>query len=112
VEIVRQIEAEGLYPQADYAFDQYEIWAFSKVVRLKKYGRKRLVIMHEKPDLSDSYQIRINYPLIAPATRSLGYASKVRLRRLQNKGFNQPGFGIRGANRVSESMPAGVPGNS
>ena len=28
-------------------------WAFSKVVRLKKYGRKRLVIMHEKEDLSD-----------------------------------------------------------
>jgi hypothetical protein len=118
VDIVRQIEAEGLYPQADYAFDQgvlshpltvviasagkhwvseiektrlilwrdqwqqvqqvaeqlrqqhresfvhkhvrcrnqemREIWAFSKVVRLKKYGRKRLVIVHEKADLSDS----------------------------------------------------------
>lgn len=118
VDIVREIEAEGLYPQADYAFDQgvlshplavlietsgkhwvseiektrlilwqdkwqqvqkvaeylhqehpesfvykrvrcrnnemREIWAFSKVVRLKKYGRKRLVIIHEKADLSDS----------------------------------------------------------
>ena len=31
-----------------------EIWAFTKVVRLKKYGRKRLVIVHEQADLSDS----------------------------------------------------------
>lgn len=31
-----------------------EIWAFTKVVRLKKYGRKRLVIVHETPDLSDA----------------------------------------------------------
>lgn len=118
VEIVKQIEAEGNYPQADYAFDQgvltveltnliesvgkhwvseiektrlilwegqwiqaqlidehltqnhpdsfrykkvscrndemREIWAFSKVVRLKKYGRKRLTIIHEKADLSDT----------------------------------------------------------
>jgi hypothetical protein len=27
--------------------------AFTKVVRLKRYGRKRLVIVHEQPDLSD-----------------------------------------------------------
>jgi hypothetical protein len=117
VDIVRQIEAEGFYPQADYAFDQgvlshplttliescdkhwvseiektrlivwhgqwqqvqgvaedlkqdhpesfqhktvrcrnneiREIWVFSKVVRLKKYGRKRLAIVHERADLSD-----------------------------------------------------------
>jgi hypothetical protein len=31
-----------------------EYWAFTKTVRLKRYGRKRLVIVHEKPDLSDS----------------------------------------------------------
>ena len=118
VEIVRQIEAEGQFPQANYAFDQgvlsrplteeiessgkhwvtevekwrnimwngqwqrvdevekelrkehpqsfrhesvrcrngekKEIWAFSKVVRLKNYGRKRLVIIHEQSDLSDT----------------------------------------------------------
>ncbi len=30
-----------------------EIWAFTKVIRLKKSGRKRLVIVHEKSDLSD-----------------------------------------------------------
>jgi hypothetical protein len=30
-----------------------EYWAFTKVVRLKRYGRKRLVIVHEKADLSD-----------------------------------------------------------
>jgi len=117
VEIVSQIEMEGQFPHADYAFDQgvlsrpltelieakdkhwvteversrnimwngqwqrvdqvaeglktahpdsfrhksvrcrnnepREIWAFTKVVRLKKYGRKRLMITHEKSDLSD-----------------------------------------------------------
>ena len=31
-----------------------EIWAFTKVVRLRKFGRKRLVIVHEQQDLSDS----------------------------------------------------------
>jgi hypothetical protein len=30
-----------------------EYWAFTKVVRLKRYGRKRLVIVHETADLSD-----------------------------------------------------------
>ncbi|MEO0804419.1 MAG: hypothetical protein AAFY57_19430 [Cyanobacteria bacterium J06642_2] len=30
------------------------IWAFTKGVRLKKYGRKRLVIVHEHQDLSDT----------------------------------------------------------
>ena len=30
-----------------------EYWAFTKVVRLKRYGKKRLVIVHEKSDLSD-----------------------------------------------------------
>jgi hypothetical protein len=117
VDIVKQLEAEGNFPDADYAFDQgvltreltqviegagkhwvseiecsrnifwegrwqrvdeiakqlkiehpesfrhkqvrcrngeiREIWAFSKTVRLKKYGRKRLVIVHETQDLSD-----------------------------------------------------------
>jgi hypothetical protein len=28
-------------------------WAFTKVVRLKRYGRKRLVIVHEQAELSD-----------------------------------------------------------
>jgi hypothetical protein len=30
-----------------------ECWAFTKTVRLKRYGRKRLVIVHETSDLSD-----------------------------------------------------------
>ena len=30
------------------------MWAFTKVVRLKRYGRKRLVIGHEQADLSDA----------------------------------------------------------
>jgi len=33
--------------------EERQYWAFTKVVRLKKYGRKRLVIVHEQEDLSD-----------------------------------------------------------
>jgi hypothetical protein len=29
-------------------------WAFTKTLRLKRYGRKRLVIMHQQEDLSDA----------------------------------------------------------
>jgi len=118
VEVVRQIETEGQFPAADYAFDNgvltlaltrliegsgkhwvtelecsrhinwqghwrrvdevaqdlrqqhpesfrpvmvrcrngetKSFWAFSKVVRLKRYGRKRLVIVHEQADLADA----------------------------------------------------------
>jgi hypothetical protein len=118
VEIVKQLEEEGHFPHADYAFDngvltreltqlieskgkhwvseiessrlilwqdqwrrvdevaaelrhqhpesfrqvsvrcrngaQKEFWAFTKTVRLKKYARKRLVMVHERADLSDS----------------------------------------------------------
>ena len=117
LELVRQIESEGNFPDANYAFDNgvlsleltcfielcgkqwvselecsrniqwrgswvrldalaselrenhpesfriervvcrngetKDYWAFTKVVRLKRYGRKRLVIAHEKEDLSD-----------------------------------------------------------
>lgn len=117
VDIVKQIESEGNFPEADYAFDNgvltlgltevieqagkhwvseieksrninwqgswtrvdvvaeelkktspssfrhcqvkgrngktKSFWAFTKVVRLKKYGKKRLVIAHETEDLSD-----------------------------------------------------------
>src|SRR5215813_1987326 len=34
--------------------DTKQFWAFTKVVRLKRYGRKRLVIVHEYADLSDA----------------------------------------------------------
>ena len=34
--------------------DENTCWVFSKTVRLKRYGRKRLVIVHEQADLSDS----------------------------------------------------------
>ncbi len=118
VEIVQQLEEEGHFPQADYAFDngvltveltrliesegkhwvseiessrlilwqeqwrrvdevarelrqhhpesfrrvqvrcrngeRKEFWAFTKTVRLKKYARKRLVMGHERADLSDT----------------------------------------------------------
>jgi hypothetical protein len=117
VEIVRQLEAEGHFPKAPYAFDngvlslpltqlieqqgkhwvselertrliQWQgqwrrvdeiaaelgqqhpesfrplkvtvrngqakaFWVFTKTVRLKRYGRKRLVIVHEQADLAD-----------------------------------------------------------
>jgi uncharacterized protein YoaH (UPF0181 family) len=133
VDLVKQIEAEGSYPQADYAFDQgvlsrplttlieacgkhwvseiektrlilwdgqwvqvqvvaaqlrqthpesfrykkvrcrnqemREIWAFSKVIRLKKYGRKRLTIIHEKADLSDTPRCLVTDALHWDASR-------------------------------------------
>jgi hypothetical protein len=34
--------------------EQRDYWCFTKVVRLKKYGRKRLVIVHEQADLNDT----------------------------------------------------------
>jgi len=133
VDIVRQIELEGEFPHADYAFDQgvlsrpltevieanqkhwvteiersrnvmwdsqwqrvelvaeelksshpesfrhklvrcrnggqREIWAFTKVVRLKKYGRKRLVIVHEKSDFSDNPRFLLSDALHWDASR-------------------------------------------
>ena len=118
VDLVRQIEAEKQFPQADYAFDNgvltleltqlieasgkhwvseiecsrlilwngqwrrvdavatelrqahpesfrplqvrcrngevKSFWAFTKTLRLKRYGRKRLVIVHQQSDLSDA----------------------------------------------------------
>jgi len=33
--------------------DEKTFWVFTKTVRLKRYGRKRLVIVHEQADLSD-----------------------------------------------------------
>ena len=118
VEMVAQLEAEGRFPQADYAFDngvltveltrlieskgkhwvseiessrhilwkdhwqridqiaaefrrehpesfrrvqvrcrngkQKEFWAFTKSVRLKRYGRKRLVMVHEREEWTDT----------------------------------------------------------
>ncbi|WP_445925961.1 hypothetical protein [Leptodesmis sp.] len=72
VDIVRQIGAEGQFPKADYAFDNRvltlalkqlieasgkrwvkQYWAFTQTVRLKRYGRRRLVIVHEQEDFSD-----------------------------------------------------------
>jgi hypothetical protein len=117
VEIVAQLEEEGKFPQADYAFDngvltleltrlieskgkhwvsevessrhilwkdhwcrtdevatelrqthpesfrrvqvrcrngeRKEFWAFTKTVRLKRYGRKRIAMVHERADLTD-----------------------------------------------------------
>jgi len=118
LEIARQLEAEGRFPQAPYAFDngvlslpltqfieqrgkhwvselersrlvqwqgqwwrvdrvgavlgqqhpesfraltvtprngeEKTVWVFSKTMRLKRYGRKRLVIVHEQADLRDT----------------------------------------------------------
>jgi hypothetical protein len=118
VEMVAQLEEEGKFPQADYAFDngvltleltrlieskgkhwvselessrhilwqeewrridevalelrqkhsesfrrvrvrcrngeQKEFWAFTKTVRLKRYGRKRIAIVHERSELTDN----------------------------------------------------------
>ena len=34
--------------------DTKQVWVFTKVVRLKRYGRKRLVMIHEQADLRDT----------------------------------------------------------
>jgi hypothetical protein len=34
--------------------EEKRFWVFTKVVRLKRYGRKRLVIGHEHEDLTDA----------------------------------------------------------
>ena len=47
-----------------------EIWAFTKVVRLKKYGRKRLVMIHETPDLSDAPRFLLTDALHWDASRT------------------------------------------
>lgn len=134
VDIVRQLEAESQFPQADYAFDngvlsrpltelieasgkhwvseiecsrlifwqnrwqrvdavarqlrqahpqsflpktvrcrngeQRQIWAFTKVLRLKKYGRKRLVIAHESAELSDTPRFLLTDALHWDSARS------------------------------------------
>ncbi len=49
--------------------EQREIWAFTKVVRLKKYSRKRLVIVHEKSDLSDTPRFLLTDALHWDASR-------------------------------------------
>ena len=133
VDIVRQLESEGQFPNADYAFDQgvlsrpltevieesgkhwvteiersrnvmwngqwqrvervaeelktnhpesfrhklvrcrngeqREIWTFTKVIRLKKYGRKRFVIVHEQSDLSDAPRFLLTDALHWDASR-------------------------------------------
>ncbi len=46
-----------------------EIWAFTKVVRLKKYRRKRLVIVHEQSDLSDAPRFLLTDALHWDASR-------------------------------------------
>jgi hypothetical protein len=133
VEIVSQLELEGQFPDADYAFDQgilsrpltevieksgkywvteiersrnimwngqwqrvaqiaeelqnnhpesfrhklvrcrngeqRKIWAFTKVVRLKKYGHKRLVIVHEQSDFSDTPRFLLTNALHWDASR-------------------------------------------
>ena len=46
-----------------------EYWAFTKCVRLKKYGRKRLVIVHEREDLSDAPRYLVTDARYWDATR-------------------------------------------
>ncbi|MEM8830127.1 MAG: hypothetical protein AAGE96_12320 [Cyanobacteria bacterium P01_G01_bin.19] len=49
--------------------EQREIWAFTKVIRLKKYGRKRLVIVHEQSDLNDAPRFLLTDALHWDASR-------------------------------------------
>ena len=46
-------------------------WVFSKVVRLKKYGKKRIFIVHETEDLSDQPRFLITNAMHWEAKRAL-----------------------------------------
>lgn len=39
--------------------ERKQLWAFTKSVRLKRYGRKRIAIVHERDDLTDSPRILV-----------------------------------------------------
>jgi hypothetical protein len=39
--------------------ERKEFWAFSKSVRLKRYGRKRIAIVHEQADLTDHPRVLV-----------------------------------------------------
>ena len=75
IECSRHINWEGRWRRADEVDDELrtrhpesfrpikvkgrngkerKYWAFTKVVRLKRHGRKRIAIVHEKEDLSDA----------------------------------------------------------
>jgi hypothetical protein len=64
-------------------------WAFTKVVRLKRYGRKRLVIVHEQPDLSDAPRFLL--------TDALHWESR---RVIQTWSYR---LGLRGLSRVRQA---------
>jgi hypothetical protein len=40
-----------------------EVWAFTKSVRLKRYGRKRIAIVHERDDLTDTSRFLVTEAL-------------------------------------------------
>ena len=46
-------------------------WVFTKVVRLKRYGRKRLVIVHEQQDLGDTPRLLLTDALYWDSRRVL-----------------------------------------
>ena len=46
-------------------------WVFTKCVRLKRYGRKRIFIVHEKEDLSDAPQFLLTNALHWEANKAL-----------------------------------------
>ncbi len=49
--------------------ERKEYWVFTKAVRLKRYGRKRLVVVHEKQDLTDEPRYLVTDALHWEGTR-------------------------------------------
>ena len=54
---------------------QRDIWAFTKTARLKKYGSKRLVIVHETADLSDAPRFLLTDALHWDSSRTFAICS-------------------------------------
>ena len=49
--------------------EEKQFWVFTKVVRLRRYGRKRLVIVHEEEDLTDTPRYLVTDALHWEGTR-------------------------------------------
>ena len=49
--------------------EEKQLWVFTKVVRLKRYGRKRLVIVHEEENLTDTPRYLVTDALHWEGTR-------------------------------------------
>jgi len=61
--------------------ERKEFWAFTKTVRLKRYGRKRLAMGHERADLTDTPRFLVTDALQWESGRLIETAGQTHLNR-------------------------------